>query len=96
MKVMIDSNLKISNKFEPPLELSFESDSITLKNVLERLSNMCGSFEFVKSDGGLGRHIDVLFVNGKSCFSIERGLGTSLAEGDKVMVEISPEVLGGG
>lgn len=48
MKVTIDSNLQISNQFEPPLELVLEDDSRTLNDVLGKLSNMCHPFELLK------------------------------------------------
>jgi hypothetical protein len=96
MKIIVDSNLYIPKVFEPPIELNFEGGTITLKDVLERLANICMSVQFLKNNGELGFDVDELLLNRKNYFSLEQGLLTSLQEGDRVRVEIYMEPLGGG
>lgn len=96
VKVTVDSNLHVSNIFEPPVELHFESEIATVEEVLERLENMCGSIQFLGKDGELGHEVDELLINGENYLKIAGGLKAPLKEGDRVKVEIHMELLGGG
>ena len=96
MKVVIESNLTIGNIFEPPVELVFQSEIITIKDVLERLGNICESVQFLRKDGDLGNDVDEVIVNDENYITLKRDLNTYLKEGDRVTVNIYYEILGGG
>jgi len=96
LKVVIDSNLMIGNLFEPPVELVFRGDIITIKDVLERLGNICESVQFLRKDGDLGNDVDEVFINDENYITLKRDINTYLKEGDKVTVNIYYEILGGG
>ena len=51
VKVTVDSNLHVSNTFEPPVELHFEGETATVEEVLGSLENKCGSIQFLGRDG---------------------------------------------
>ena len=44
----------------------------------------------------MGDGVDSLFLNGRNYFSLERGLGTPLQDGDRVELEIHMEPIDGG
>lgn len=96
MKVILDSNLRINRVLEPPVELNFEGEPITLKNILESLANMCTSIEFLTKEGEYGRDVDAMFINDKNYLTLQQGLQVCLKDGDRVRVEICMEHLGGG
>lgn len=96
MKIIITSNVKVAGVFEPPVELDFDAEDITIAEALMRLSETCGSIEFLRKDGALGNDIQELFVNGKSVFGIEKGIQSKLADGDGVFLLLSLQLLGGG
>lgn len=95
MKVIVDSNFVIKNVFEPPVELPFKGITFTLRDLLEKVDDMCASIQLLK-DGELGDDVRNIFLNGKDHFSLPKRLGTPLKEGDRVNVEIYMEPLGGG
>jgi len=95
MKVVVDSNLAIQGLFEPPVELSFNGESHTLKGLLEKVGSMCSSIQLLK-DGAIGDDIRNIIVNGKEYFDLPQGLATALKDGDHVHLEIYMEPLGGG
>jgi len=92
---MISRNLLIHKVLEPPVELTFENNEVTLKNTLESLANLSSSIEFPKKDGSVGHDVDEMLINGKKYLTWKQGLKTSLKDGDKVRVEIFLEVLCG-
>ncbi len=95
MKVMVDANIIIKNVFEPPVELTLNQDSVTLKDLLREINKMSSSLQLVK-DETLGEDVRNIFLNGADYFQLPHGLDTSIRDGDKVNVEIYMEPLGGG
>lgn len=95
MRVIVDSNLFMKNVFEPPLTLHFERSSITLRDLLEKLSDMCVSIEFLLGRD-LGNDVRELSVNEKNYFLLQHGLNSPLKEGDKVTMEIYMDPITGG
>ena len=95
MKVIVDSNLLIQHVFEPPVELGFDGGRVTLLDLLKKVDSLCMSVQLL-ADAEPGDDIRNIFVNGKNYFSLPKGLGTVLNDGDKVNLEIYMEPLGGG
>ncbi len=96
MKVTVESNLDISGELDVPLEISFEGDAVTTRNVLERLAENCVPFEILKEDGRLGDAVEELFINGKNFFALGRGLDGGIKDGDRIQLTIAVEILAGG
>ena len=94
-KVRVESNLRITNVFEPPLEMELRDDETTLRDVLRRLSAMCPYMKFIEK-GEMGDDLRNLFLNGESHFSFPEGLGKKVHEGDTIRVEAYMEPLAGG
>lgn len=95
VKVMVDSNLRIKNVFEPPLEIELRPDASTLQDVLERLYEMYPYLKFI-DNGEMGDDLRNLFLNGKSHFSFSKGLKKEIKDGDTVHVEAYMDPLAGG
>ncbi|MBP7528079.1 MAG: MoaD/ThiS family protein [Syntrophorhabdaceae bacterium] len=95
IKVKVDSNLKIKNVFEPPLELELKDDEHTLKDVLGKLAEKYPYLRFIEK-GEMGDDLRHLYVNGQSHFSFSEGLKKELTEGDTVLVEAYMDPLAGG
>ncbi len=95
VKVTVESNLRIKNVFEPPLDLELQIDQNTLKGVLEKLSAMYPHLSFVEK-GEMGDDLRNLFLNGESHFAFSEGLKKKVREGDTVLVEAYMEPLAGG
>jgi len=95
IKVKVDSNLKIKNVFEPPLELELKDDEHTLKDVLGQLAEKYPYLRFIEK-GEMGDDLRHLYVNGQSHFSFSEGLKKELTEGDTVLVEAYMDPLAGG
>jgi molybdopterin converting factor small subunit len=95
IKVKVDSNLKIKNVFEPPLELELKDDENTLKDVLGKLAEKYPYLRFIEK-GEMGDDLRHLYVNGQSHFSFSEGLKKELTEGDTVLVEAYMDPLAGG
>lgn len=95
IKVKVDSNLKIKNVFEPPLELELKDDEHTLKDVLGKLAEKYPYLRFIEK-GEMGDDLRHLYVNGESHFSFSEGLKKELTEGDTVLVEAYMDPLAGG
>jgi molybdopterin converting factor small subunit len=95
IKVKVDSNLKIKNVFEPPLELELKDDENTLKDVLGKLAERYPYLRFIEK-GEMGDDLRHLYVNGQSHFSFSEGLKKELTEGDTVLVEAYMDPLAGG
>jgi molybdopterin converting factor small subunit len=95
VKVMVDSNLRINNVFEPPLELELRANANTLQDVLEKLYEMYPYLKFIDK-GEMGDDLRNLFLNGKSHFSFSEGLKKEIKDGDTVHVEAYMDPLAGG
>ena len=95
MKVIIESNLHITDVFEPPVEVRVP-DEITLKNLLMELTDRYVSVKLLNEKGQLDADIDELTVNGKDFFTLKKGLNTCLNEGDRVRFQIQMVQIGGG
>ena len=95
VRVKVNSNLRIKNVFEPPLNLELQMDQNTLKDVLQKLSAMYPPLKFIEK-GEMGDDLRHLFLNGESHFSFPEGLKRKVSEGDTVLVEAYMEPLAGG
>lgn len=95
IRVKIDSNLRIRNVFEPPLDMELNDDRNTLTDVLHRLSEMYPYLRFIER-GEMGDDLRHLYLNGESHFSFSEGLKRKVAEGDTVHVEAYMDPLAGG
>ena len=95
VRVKVDSNLRIQNVFEPPLDLELEGEQNTLGDVLRKLSIMYPQLNFME-EGEMGDDIRHVFLNGENHFSFSEGLNRSLSEGDTVLLEAYMEPLAGG
>ena len=95
VKVRVDSNLRIKNVFEPPLEMELQVGENALGDVLKRLSEMYPQLNFFDREG-MGDDLRHLFLNGESHFSFSEGLKKNINEGDTVRVEAYMDPLAGG
>ncbi len=95
MKVIIESNLNISDMFEPPVELRVPEE-ITLKDLLMELTDRYVPIKLLNEKGQLDADIDELTINGKDFFTLKKGLNTSLGEGDRIRFRIQMVQIGGG
>jgi hypothetical protein len=95
IKVKVDSNLRIKNVFEPPLEMELGDGEATLKDVLQRLKVLYPYLKFVE-EGEMGDDLRHLYLNGESHFSFPEGLKKRIMEGDNVLVEAYMDPLAGG
>lgn len=95
IKVKVDSNLRIKNVFEPPLQMDLKDGENTLKDVLQKLSAMYPYLKFIEQ-GEMGDDLRHLYLNGESHFSFPEGLKKKINEGDTVLVEVYMDPLAGG
>lgn len=95
IRVKVDSNLRIKNVFEPPLELEMGQDENTLKDVLGKLSEQYPYLRFLEK-GEMGDDLHHLYLNGESHFSFPEGLNRKITEGDTVRVDAYMDPLAGG
>ena len=95
VKVKIESNLRIKNVFETPLEIEVSEDQNTLRDVLQKLSHRFPYLSFVDK-GEMGDDLREVFLNGESHFSFSEGLQKRIVDGDTVRVEAYMEPLAGG
>ena len=93
--VKVDSNLKIKNMFEPPLEIELSDGERTLKDLLQKLSSMYPYWKFVHQ-GEMGDDLRYVFINGESHFSFAEGFRKKVNDGDTVLVEAYMDFLAGG
>lgn len=95
MKVKVDSNLRIYNVFEPPVELELQDDNNSFRDLLQILSEKYPFMKFLNS-GEMGDDLRHVFLNGESHFSFPEGLNKRIKEGDNVRVEVYMDPLAGG
>lgn len=93
--VTVDSNLRIRDVFEPPMQMELPEGEETLKDLLLRLSARCRHLKFLEQ-GEMGDDLRHVYVNGKSHFRLPEGLNRKLSEGDTVRVEAYMDPLAGG
>ena len=91
MKVLVDSNMAIHGVFEPPFEVELTESNNTLRALLEELSDLCQTVEFINGDE-IGSDIETVLVNGKEHYYVN----INLKEGDKVKIMVQMVPLGGG
>ena len=94
-RVKIDSNFRIKNVFEPPVEVELLDNENTLRDVLKKISDMCPEMQFMEK-GGMGDDLRYLYLNGESHFTFSDGLRKKIEEGDTIFVEAYMEPLAGG
>lgn len=94
MEIIVESNLRISRIFEPPLKVHLRQKG-TLRDLLVELEGACGSLRFLEVDT-VGEDVRNITVNGQEVFSLPDGLNTPLKNGDRIRVEIYADPLGGG
>ncbi|HNS13878.1 MAG TPA: hypothetical protein PKM08_00965 [Syntrophorhabdaceae bacterium] len=95
IKVKVESNLRIANVFEPPLDMELQDGENTLQDVLQRLYEMYPYLRFIDK-GEMGDDLRNLYLNGKSHFIFSEGLKRKVNEGDTVRVEAYMDPLAGG
>lgn len=95
IKVRVDSNLRIKNVFEPPLDVELKDNENTLKDVLGKLAEKYPYLRFVEK-GEMGDDLHHLYLNGENHFSFPEGLKKKVNEGDTVRVEAYMDPLAGG
>ena len=94
INVKVNSNLRIENTFEPPLEMGLKVGENSLKDVLQKLSDMCPPLKFIER-GEMGDDLRYLYLNGESHFSFSEGLKKKIDDGDTILVEAYMEPLDG-
>ena len=95
IKVNVDSNLRIKNVFETPLEVESRDNENTLKDVLGKLAVKYPYLRFIEK-GEMGDDLHHLYLNGENHFSFSEGLKRKVSEGDTVRVEAYMDPLAGG
>jgi hypothetical protein len=95
MKIIVESNLHITDVFEPPVELLVPEET-RLKELLMDLTDRYVSVKLLNEKGQLDADIDELTINGKDFFTLKKGLSTCLSEGDRVRFQIQMVQIGGG
>jgi len=91
MKVNVLSNMCIYGVFEPPVKIELEEPKATLRKLLEVLTDLCESVEFI-SDDEVGSDVQAILVNETEY----QYLDTPLNADDIVQVIIEMAPLGGG
>ncbi|HOC46866.1 MAG: hypothetical protein PHT96_03985 [Syntrophorhabdaceae bacterium] len=95
IKIKVDSNLRIKNVFEPPLEVELQDNENTLKDVLGKLAEKYPYLRFIEK-GEMGDDLHHLYLNNENHFSFSEGLKKKVKEGDTVRVEAYMDPLAGG
>ena len=95
MKVIIESNLQITDLFEPPIELQVPEEA-TLRDLLMDLTKRYLSIKLIDEKGRLASDIDELTINDKDFFTLKKGLNTRLNDGDRIRFQIQMVQIGGG
>ncbi|MDR3568985.1 MAG: hypothetical protein P4L43_13230 [Syntrophobacteraceae bacterium] len=96
IRVKINSNLRIANRFEPPVEMELDVGENSLQDLLKKLSDLYHPLKFIEEDGEMGEDLRYVYLNGESHFSFSQGLATKVNEGDTVLVTAYMEPLAGG
>ncbi len=94
MKIKIDANFEMMNKFKPPIILEVEEES-TLKDLLERIQSIVLPIKILDHRKTPGDDLRRIILNGRTFLPTEIG-DIPLQDGDEVFVEIFLEPLGGG
>ena len=95
IKVKVDSNLRIKNVFEPPLEMDLLNGEDTLKDVLQKLSGRYPYLRFIER-GEMGDDLRHLLPQWRESFFFSRRVEKKIREGDTVLVEAYMDPLAGG
>lgn len=95
MKVIVESNLHITDLFEPPVEIQVPEET-SLKDLLMELAKRYASIKLLNEKMQLDPDIDELTVNDKDFFALKKGLNTRLNEGDRIRFQIQTVQIGGG
>ena len=95
MEVIIESNLHITDVFEPPVEIRVPEETI-LKDLLMDLSDRYLSIKLLNEKGQLDPDIEELTLNDKDFFALKKGLKTHLKDGDRIRFQIQMVQIGGG
>ena len=85
IKIKVDSNLRIKNVFEPPLEVELQDNENTLKDVLGKLAEKYPYLRFIEK-GEMGDDLHHLYLNNENHFSFSEGLQKKVKEVDTVRV----------
>lgn len=93
MKVIVDANFRIMNRFDPPVTFEFDR-RVTLKDLLRVLNNMIPTLRFLEGESS-GDDLRAIKIN-DSPLPTFSDLDVQLKDGDRVYVEIYMEPLGGG
>jgi hypothetical protein len=95
LRLKIDSNIRVANRFEPPIEVEFDGEDVTAGQLLKYLDDKMEFIAFSKR-GEMGEDVKHVHINGDDLFRMPRGLSTPLKDGDRVRVDIFMEPLAGG
>jgi hypothetical protein len=95
MNVIVESNLCIQNRFEPPLSLELPESS-RIKDILLYLSGRHIPMNLITPACALNEDIDAMSINGEDFFRLKQGLDTPLNDGDRIQLQLQNVQLGGG
>jgi len=95
MRVSIDANFEVHGLFRPT-ELELEGSRITLRGLLEELSQRSGGEIRFIEDGDVDPQEFLILLNGRPYRSLPQGLETEIGDGDRVTIIRFLEPLGGG
>jgi sulfur carrier protein ThiS len=94
MKIKVDANFLIMNRFNPPITLELNEGS-TLKDALARIQSIVFPIKLLDHNKNPGDDLRRIILNGKPLLPAEVE-HIPLQDGDEVFVEIFLEPLGGG
>jgi len=94
MKIKVDANFMIMNRFNPPIYLEIK-EGATLKDTIEKIQSIIFPIKVLDHRKNPGEDLRRIILNGKSLLPTEIE-GIALREGDEVFLEIFLEPLGGG
>lgn len=97
MRIVVDSNIKIVGKFEPPCAVEIDSPRITLGDLLRRVQEMVPSISVImKGSGRWGEDLRKIILNGREVYMSDENLNFLLEDGSSVYLEFYLGPLGGG